>query len=100
MHPELIVEFLVPEKGWGTDKPYPISQFGMNAQALRFLDFLVENTIVSDSDGLRVRLPHPAAFGLHKLIISKRRDTKEKTLYCGSVRHPSAYRARPTTMLF
>ncbi|KAF0145983.1 MAG: hypothetical protein FD156_351 [Nitrospirae bacterium] len=36
MHPELIVEFLVPEKGKGSDKPYPLPQLGMNAQPLRF----------------------------------------------------------------
>lgn len=79
MHPELIVEFLVPEKGRGLDKPYPIPQLGTNAQALRFLDFLIENTIVISSEGLRVRTPHPAAFGLHKLIVSGRRnDKKEK----------------------
>lgn len=79
VHPELIVEFLVPEKGRGIDKPYPIPQLGTNAQALRFLDFLIENTIVIDSEGLRVRIPHPAAFGLHKLIVSGRRnDKKEK----------------------
>ena len=27
-HPELIVEFLVPEKGRGTDKPYALPQVG------------------------------------------------------------------------
>lgn len=80
MHPELIVEFLVPEKGKGTDKPYPLPQIGMNAQALRFLDFLAQNTIVIESEGLRIKLPHPAAFGLHKLIISKRRKSEEKSL--------------------
>lgn len=46
MHPELIVEFLVPEKGMGSDKPYPLPQLGMNAQPLRFLDYLLQNTIL------------------------------------------------------
>ena len=45
-HPELIVEFLVPEKGKGTDKPYPLPSFGINAQTLRFLDFLAGHTIL------------------------------------------------------
>ena len=44
-HPELIVEFLVPEKGRGTDKPYALPQLGLNAQSLRFLEFLAQNTI-------------------------------------------------------
>jgi hypothetical protein len=43
MHPELIVEFLVPEKGRGSDKPYPLPQLSMNAQPLRFLDYLLQN---------------------------------------------------------
>ncbi len=79
-HPEIIIEFLVPEKGRGTDKPYPLPHLGVNAQALRFLDFLVRNSIVMESGGFPVRVPHPAAFGLHKLIISKRRKTEEKSL--------------------
>lgn len=79
-HPELMLEFLVPERGRGTDKPYPLPHLGVNAQALRFLDFLVDNTIVIKSDDIILRIPHPAAFGLHKLIISKRRKTEEKSL--------------------
>lgn len=79
-HPELMIEFLVPEKGKGTDEPYPLPHLGINAQALRFLDFLVQNTIVIESEGLKIRVPHPVAFGLHKLIISKRRKTEEKFL--------------------
>lgn len=77
-HPEIIIEFLVPERGRGTNKPYPLPHLGVNAQALRFLDFLVENTIIIASEGLNIRIPHPAAFGLHKLVISKRRKTEEK----------------------
>lgn len=79
-HPEIMVEFLVPERGRGTDKPYPLPHLGVNAQALRFLDFLVQNTITMESDDVCVRLPHPAAFGLHKLIVSKRRKAEEKSL--------------------
>lgn len=79
-HPEITVEFLVPERGRGTDKPYPLPHLGVNAQALRFLDFLVQNTIVIKSESLRIKVPHPAAFGLHKIIVSRRRKTEEKLL--------------------
>lgn len=79
-HPELIIEFLVPERGRGTDKPYPLPYLGVNAQALRFLDFLARNTISIESDGINLRVPHPAAFGLHKLIVSQRRKSEEKML--------------------
>ena len=44
-HPDLILEFLVPEKGRGMDKPYNLPGLGIKATALRFLDFLTDNTI-------------------------------------------------------
>jgi hypothetical protein len=77
-HPDLIVEFLVPERGRGSNKPYPLPQIGMNAQPLRFLDFLAKNIIEINVDGMRVKLPHPIAYALHKLIIHGRRTKKEK----------------------
>ncbi len=77
-HPELIIEFLVPERGKGIDKPYPLTQFGLNAQALRFLDFLSTNLIHLNIEGTSVSLPHPINFALHKLIISPRRKNPEK----------------------
>ena len=80
MHPDLIVEFLVPEKGKGSDRPYPLPQLGMNAQPMRFLDYLLQNTIRIEAEGLKINVPHPAAFALHKLIISARRTKEEKLL--------------------
>lgn len=80
MHPDMIVEFLVPEKGKGSDRPYPLPQLGMNAQPMRFLDYLLQNTIRIEAEGLKINVPHPAAFALHKLIISARRTKEEKLL--------------------
>jgi len=77
-HPDLTIEFLVPERGRGSDKPYPIPQLAINAQPLRFLDFLVGNAILINAEGLHIRLPHPAAYALHKFIIFKRRRNIEK----------------------
>ena len=79
-HPELIVEFLVPEKGKGTDKPYALPQLGLNAQALRFLEFLAQNTITTTAENITVTLPHPANFALHKLLVMGRRQIPEKQL--------------------
>lgn len=79
-HPELIVEFLVPEKGRGTEKPYKLPQLGLNAQALRFLDFLGGNTITAEVEGIKLTLPHPANFGLHKLLVAGKRPGKEKAV--------------------
>jgi hypothetical protein len=79
-HPQLIVEFLVPERGRGSDKPYSLSQLGLNAQALRFLGFLAENTITTKVGTLTITLPHPANFALHKLLVMTRRPTAEKQM--------------------
>jgi hypothetical protein len=68
----------VHEKGKEDDKPYPLPQLGINAQALRYLNILSENTISIDVDGIRIMLPHPAAYTLHKFIIFKRRRDRNK----------------------
>lgn len=77
-HPDLILEFLVPEKGRGSDRPYPLPKFGLNATALRFLSFLSSDTIKVRVEDFDVTLPHPANFALHKLIIFQRRTKEEK----------------------
>lgn len=77
-HPELIVEFLVPERGRGSNKPHRLPQLGLNAQPLRFLEFLAQNTITADVEGVSVSLPHPANFALHKLVVLSRRADRAK----------------------
>ena len=77
-HPELIIEFLVPEKGKGTGKPYKLPKLGLNAQALRFLNFLTQRKIEVEIENIKISLPHPAYFSLHKLIIAQRRRGLEK----------------------
>jgi hypothetical protein len=77
-HPQLIIEFLVPERGRQSDKPYPLPKLGLNAQALRFLDFLAQNTITAKLHEITVTVPHPTRFALHKLLVLSRRPTPEK----------------------
>lgn len=79
-HPDLIIELLVPEKGRGIDRPYPLPQLGLNAQALRFLGLITLKTISVKIENIEVTLPHPACFALHKLIISARRRDRDKKL--------------------
>mgnify|MGYP001559656967 CR=1 FL=1 len=79
-HPDLILEFLVQEKGKGTDKPYSLPSLGVNATPLRFLNLLSPNTIKVKIENFYLTLPHPANFALHKLIISQRRLKGEKAL--------------------
>jgi hypothetical protein len=77
-HPDLLLEFLVPERGRGTDRPVNLPKLGMNAVALRFLSFLSANTIKVKVEDFYITLPHPANFGLHKLIIFQRRIKEDK----------------------
>lgn len=77
-HPEMVVEFLTPEMGKGRDRPYPLPILGLNAQPLRFLNFLAEHTVTLKHEGMKIRLPHPAAYALHKLIIFGRRKAPDK----------------------
>lgn len=79
-HPDLILEFLVPEKGRGIDKPYPLPKLGINAVALRFLSFLSNNTIRVKVENFYLTLPHPANFAIHKLIIFQRRIKEDKAV--------------------
>jgi hypothetical protein len=78
MHPDLIIDFLVAERGTGAERRIPVDALGIRAQPLRFLDFLSRDTIVVNVQGLDLRLPHPASFALHKLIVSSRRPKPEK----------------------
>jgi len=80
IHPDLLIEFLVPEKGRGSDKPFPLPQLGVNAQPLRMLNFLTDNLIHLKVEGITITLPHPANFALHKLIIFQRRLKEDKAI--------------------
>jgi len=70
------VDFLTPNRGRDTEQPVPLPAFGMDAQPLRFLDFLIrdpEQAVLLHGAGILVSVPSPARFALHKLIISRRR---------------------------
>ena len=71
---------MVPERGRGIDKPFPLPKLGINAVTLRFLSFLTDNTIKVKIEDFYVTLPHPVNFALHKLIIFQRRFKVEKAI--------------------
>lgn len=77
-HPDLLIDFLVPEKGRGSGKPFPIKALGVNAQPIRFLNLLLERKVTVRVGGIGVAMPHPINFSLQKLIISNRRRNQEK----------------------
>ncbi len=77
-HPELRVEFLVPEMGRGYGGPLEIKKLHIKAQGLRYLNLLTTHPQLISYKGLQVRVPKPAVFALHKLIISARRLNQSK----------------------
>ena len=56
----------------------PLPLLGLNAQALRYLNFLTGSIITLAIEGIQIRLPHPVNFALHKLIIYQLRGNPEK----------------------
>lgn len=78
------VEFLAPERGSGRRAAPFIREISVTPQMLRFVDILLAETVVLPiAKGIKARVPAPAAFALHKLLLSTRsgrRAKKEKDL--------------------
>lgn len=77
---ELKIEFITPEKGKGSDTAIRIREFGINAIPLRFVILLLDNPITVVEKGIKILLPNPTNFCLHKLIIASRRRKIDKAL--------------------
>lgn len=73
------VEFLTPNRGSDEHQGRPASMpalGGASATPLRFLDFLIKDpvwSVVLHRGGVPVRVPNPARYAVHKLIVSTRR---------------------------
>lgn len=78
VHPDLEVEFLTPERGRGREKPYAIDKLHINAQGLRYLDFIQSNVMKTSFRGISLNVPEPTAYVLHKFIVSGRRKKSFK----------------------
>ncbi len=77
-HKELQVEFLVPELGRGGHGSREIKNLHIKAVALRYLSMLLDRPLLIHYKGLQVRVPEPAVFALHKLIVSEQRKNEKK----------------------
>ena len=51
LHPDLLLEFLVPERARGSDRPYDLPALGVNAQPLRYLDLLLRDVVALKFEG-------------------------------------------------
>jgi hypothetical protein len=68
------VEFLTSKIAAGDKTPVFVEQFGLHAQPLEFMDYLLEDTqmsVVLYGAGIPVSVPSPARFALHKLAVSQ-----------------------------
>ena len=75
------VEFLTPLVGKDDGRRIEIRQFNLPAIPLRFLDYLIEDSISAMALGrtpLLVRVPAPERFAVHKLIVSQERKNSLK----------------------
>lgn len=79
------VELLTPHQGADDrgDRPVALPTTpGLHAQPLRFLDFLIygeTTTVVLHGAGLRVNVPTPERYAVHKLIVATRRSQIGRT---------------------
>lgn len=75
---DLKIEFLTAERGRGTNKAKEIKNLSLKAIPLRFVDILLKNPVMVKEEGVKVLIPNPAAFAVHKILISARRKKPEK----------------------
>jgi len=72
----LRVDFLTPNEGPETDDPQRLPALKTDAQALRFLDFLIYEptpAVVLHGPGIYVHVPAPERYAVHKLIVALHR---------------------------
>jgi len=84
IHPELEVEFLIPELGRGRKTAYSIKELSISAQPLRYMNIFYYFRLITEYNNIQVCVPEPAAFTLMKFLISRKRKDKvkvEKDIY-------------------
>jgi hypothetical protein len=78
VHPEMEVEFLIPEQGRGTGGSISVDALQVRAQPLRFLSLAFDRSMVVHYRGYEIRVPEPEAFVLLKLLVIPRRKDRSK----------------------
>lgn len=74
---EVRVELLTPLKKGRPWQPEIIKSLKFGAQRAPYLDYLIEETVDAtylSGAGVRVKVPHPARFAWHKLVVAANRD--------------------------
>ena len=71
------VEFLIGKKGAGLEAALK-TNLGVTAQSLRHMEMLVRSMITVDYMGMRVNVPAPEAYAVHKMIVNEERGRKQE----------------------
>jgi len=77
---ELKIEFIAVEKGKSCDKAIKICKLGVNAIPLRHVGLLFDKPIIISDNGMKILVPAPSRFCLHKFIVASRRRKPDKSL--------------------
>lgn len=72
------VEFLIPEKGKRIGKAIFIKPLKIKAMPLRYLQMLFDQQLKIEKEGYSVPVPSPWVFAYHKILISKKRRSRDK----------------------
>ena len=73
----LEIEFLIPQKGSGAERIME-TNLGVNAQALRHMDIVIDNTLTVNFLGMPIMIPCPEIYVLHKIIINDERKPAKR----------------------
>lgn len=78
VHPDMEVEFLIPEKGSGVASSISVDALCVKAQPLRYLSLAYDRSMEMHYRGYDIRVPEPEAFVLLKLLVIPRRKDHRK----------------------
>lgn len=73
----LEIEFLINKVGAGLETSLK-TNLGVVAQSLRHMDILLRNKIEVDYFGMKIFVPSPEAYVIHKMVINKQRKGKQE----------------------
>lgn len=79
---DLRVDLLTPSGAGHKTKPVLIKRLNVSATPLAYLDYLIEKPIdaaLISASATLIKVPQPARFALHKLIVAGRRASVEQT---------------------
>lgn len=78
---DIRIDFLTTTGKRGATKPLSMPRFGIAAQPLPSIDYLIADAtlaVIVGGSGVLVHVPSPARFALHKLWVAKQRNVSEQ----------------------